>query len=239
VNLKAAEVSLLPMIETLPPYVAWAFALTTLAAIAIYLSALRATPGRRVFLTGAILTALLLLHGALALNGFYLPNASPPRFPLAPFPTIAVLLTLFFARAPGEVSNATLRRLTLLSAVRVPVELVLLWLFEHGQVPRLMTFEGRNFDILSGLTAPLVAWVAFRGGRVNRPLLLVWNLLTFGLLLNIMTVAILSLETPLQQFAFERPNRGVLYFPFIWLPAVVVPLVFVSHVVSLRRLLKR
>lgn len=227
------------MLETLPPHVAWVFALTALLAVAVYLHAVRATPGRRAFLTGAALAGLMALHAALAYKGFYLPNTNPPRFPLAPFPTIVVLLILFFARARGEVSDATLRLLTLLSVVRVPVELVLLWLFQHGQVPRLMTFEGRNFDILSGLTAPLVAWLAFRGGRVNRPLLLAWILLAFCLLLNIMTVAILSLETPLQRFAFEQPNRGVLYFPFIWLPAVVVPLVFVSHIVSLWQLLKR
>lgn len=227
------------MIETLPPHVAWVFALTALLSVAAYLYAVRATPGRRVFLTGAVLAALLALHAALAYKGFYLPNTSPPRFPLAPFPTIVLLLILFYARARGDVSDATLRLLTLLSVVRVPVELVLLWLFQHGQVPRLMTFEGRNFDIFSGLTAPLVAWLAFRGGRVNRPLLLAWNLIAFGLLLNIVTTAILSLETPLQRLAFEQPNRGVLYFPFIWLPAVVVPIVFVSHVVSLRRLLKR
>jgi hypothetical protein len=102
-----------------------------------------------------------------------------------------------------------------------------------------MTFEGRNFDILSGLTAPLVAWLALRGDKVNRLLLIVWNLLAFGLLLNIMANAILSLETPFQQFAFEQLNRGVLYFPFIWLPAIIVPIVFVSHVISLWQLLKQ
>jgi hypothetical protein len=102
-----------------------------------------------------------------------------------------------------------------------------------------MTFEGGNFDILSGLSALLVAWFAFRGSKINRPLLIVWNLFAFGLLLNIMTNAILSLESPLQQFAFDQPNRGVLYFPFIWLPAIIVPVVFVSHVISLWQLSKR
>ncbi len=114
-----------------------------------------------------------------------------------------------------------------------------LWLYQHGQVPQLMTFEGGNFDILSGLTAPLVAWLAFRGGKINHSLLIVWHLLAFGLLLNIVVTAILSLETPFQQFAFEQPNRGVLYFPFIWLPAIIVPIVFVSHIISLWQLLKQ
>lgn len=229
------------MIENLPGYVTWVFALTTFAAVIVYLYAVReASPRKRPpLLTACVLAALLGLHAALALGGFYLARTSPPRFPLGPLPTTALLLILFFASARRGVSAKALRILTLLSTVRVPVEFVLLWLYQHGQVPRLMTFEGRNFDILSGLTAPLVGWLAFRGGGVNRPLLVVWNLLALGLLLNIVTHAILSLETPFQRFAFDQPNRGVLYFPFIWLPAVIVPVVFVSHVISLWRLLRR
>jgi len=229
------------MIENFSAYVTWIFALATVSAVIVYLCAVWEASREKVFLflTAAILAVLLGLHATLALKGFYLVNTSPPRFPLAPFPAIVILLILFFASARDGASVKSLQLLTLLSVVRVPVEVVLLWLYQHGQVPRLMTFEGRNFDIVSGLTAPLVAWLAFRGGKTNRPLLIVWNLFAFGLLLNIVTNAILSLETPFQQFAFEQPNRGVLYFPFIWLPAVIVPAVFVSHVISLWQLLKR
>ncbi|HZI20693.1 MAG TPA: hypothetical protein VEY09_19145 [Pyrinomonadaceae bacterium] len=227
------------MVESLPPYVAWVFALTTVSTVIIYLYAVRAASRHKSFLTAAVLVILLGMHAALASNGFYLANTNPPRFPLAPLPTIIILLILFFAFSREGTSDKSLKILTLLSVVRVPVELVLLWLYRHGEVPRLMTFEGRNFDILSGLTAPLVAWFAFRGDKVNRPLLVVWNLFAFGLLLNIVANAILSLETPFQQFAFDQPNRGVLYFPFIWLPAIIVPVVFVAHVISLWQLSKR
>lgn len=36
-----------------------------------------------------------------------------------------------------------------------------------------MTFEGRNFDILSGLSAPLVYYFGFGGNRPNKLLLLI------------------------------------------------------------------
>ena len=228
------------MIENLPAYVTWIFALTTVSTVIFYLYALWETVRQKasIFLTATVLIVLLGLHATLAFNGFYLANTIPPRFPLAPFPSIIALLILFFVFARKGISVESLQVLTLLSIVRVPVELVLLWLYQQGQVPQLLTFEGRNFDILSGLTAPLIAWLAFRGGKTNRPLLIVWNLLALGLLLNIVTTAILSLETPFQQFAFDQPNRGVLYFPFIWLPAIIVPVVFVSHFVSLWQLLR-
>jgi hypothetical protein len=146
---------------------------------------------------------------------------------------------LFFASVRQDISIKSLQALTFLSIIRVPVEFVLLRLYQSGKVPQLMTFEGRNFDILSGLSAPLVAWLAFRRGQVKRQLLIAWNVLACGLLLNIVVNAILSLEGPLQRFAFEQPNRGVLYFPFIWLPAIIVPIVFVSHVINLWHLLKQ
>ena len=102
-----------------------------------------------------------------------------------------------------------------------------------------MTFEGRNFDILSGISAPIMAWLAFRNGKINRPLLLIWNVLALLLLINIVTNAILSVPSPLQKFAFDQPNVGILYFPFIWLPSTVVPIVLFSHLVSFYQLLKK
>jgi hypothetical protein len=101
-----------------------------------------------------------------------------------------------------------------------------------------MTFEGRNFDILSGLTAPIIFWVAFRNGKINRPLLIGWNILCLLLLLNIVTNAFLAFPGPFQQFAFDQPNRGVQFFPFIWLPSIVVPIVLFCHLASLCQLLK-
>lgn len=229
------------MIENFPILVSWLFAATTLATVLFYLSAIRAAD-RSTFSLGfttIIIILLLMLHAILAAEGFYLVNTNPPRFLLVPFPTIVILLLLYFAFVRKSLPVKSLQVLTLLSIVRVPVELSLLWLYQHGQVPQLMTFEGRNFDILSGLSAPLVAWLAFRRGRVKRGLLIAWHVLACGLLLNIVVNAILSLEGPFQRFAFEQPNRGVLYFPFIWLPAIIVPIVFVSHVISLWHLLKQ
>jgi hypothetical protein len=101
-----------------------------------------------------------------------------------------------------------------------------------------MTFEGRNFDILSGITAPIIFWLAFRKGKIKRPLLIIWNIFALILLFNIVTHAILSFPFPFQQMAFDQPNRGVLYFPFIWLPTVVVPVVLFAHLISLWKLFK-
>jgi hypothetical protein len=230
------------MIENLPDYVSWTFIVTTFLTVGFLLYAARQTNSRKNFplILAVTLVLLMIVHAVLAARGFYLVTSTvPPRFPLAPMPTIIILLAFFIIFAKKSFTTPALKALTFLHVVRIPVEIVLLWLYQNGLVPQLMTFEGRNFDILSGLTAPLVAWLAFRGGKTNRPLLIVWNLAALGLLFNILTNAILSLPAPFQQFAFDQPNRGVLYFPFIWLPAIIVPVVFVSHLISLWKLFSR
>jgi len=128
--------------------------------------------------------------------------------------------------------------LTFLHIVRIPVELVLYWLFLHQAVPELMTFSGRNFDILAGITAPFVAYYGLQKQLMGRKTLITWNLVALALLFNIVIHAVLSAPFAFQQLAFDQPNIAVLYFPFSWLPGFIVPVVLFAHLVSVRQLLK-
>jgi len=225
------------MIEGLPLYVPVIFLVTTLATI-WFLMAASKPAGASSFGYKGILFLVplwLLLTGFLATTDFYRnPTAMPPRvFVFAVWPATFLVVAYFIFFRRSFISKLSLKHLTLLQVVRVPVEIVLLWLFQAGQVPEIMTFEGWNFDILSGITAPIVYFLAFRNGSINRPLLIVWNLLALGLLANIVTLAVLSFQGPMQRLAFEQPNVGVTYLPFIWLPAIVVPIVLFAHLASL------
>ncbi|MFN6964839.1 MAG: hypothetical protein ACK4S4_13875 [Pyrinomonadaceae bacterium] len=231
------------MIGSLPTHVSIVFVLTTLAAIGFVFAAVR--PAGRDTLPIKLITFYipfwLVLTGILAVAGFYREfDVFPPRVAvLGVLPTAVVLLGCLFLFRRQLVERVSLRALTMLHVVRLPVEIVLLWLFQGGLVPREMTFEGWNFDILSGLTAPIVYWLAFRRGATNRPLLIGWNVAALLLLANIVTIAILSFRSPMQQVGFDQPNVGVTYLPFIWLPALVVPIVLFAHVASLMQILGR
>lgn len=122
-----------------------------------------------------------------------------------------------------------LKTLTYLHTARLPVELVLYWLFLAGYVPELMTFEGGSLDILIGIGSPLVGFFAFSRKQMNRKLLWVWNVSSIILLTNIVVRAALSVPTVMQQVAFDQPNTGILYFPFILLPGVIVLIVLISN----------
>lgn len=230
------------MINAVPFYVSAVFILTAITTAVIFLHTIKR--GAFSSTTTQILSFLipfwLVFQAILSIAGFYLQTDSiPPRLPVfAVLPALLTIILLFIFARKNFLARLPLKTLTWLHVVRVPVEIVLLWLFFAKQVPQLMTFEGRNFDILSGITAPFVAWLAFRGDKVNRPLLIIWNIFALLLLVNIVFHAVLSIPTPLQKFAFDQPNVAVLYFPFIWLPSVVVPIVLFCHLVSLWRLFR-
>ena len=42
-------------------------------------------------------------------------------------------------------------------------------------------------------------------------------------------MGLLSAELPIQQLAFDQPIKAIAFFPYILLPAVVVPLVIYIH----------
>lgn len=177
----------------------------------------------------------IILMGAgqsiLAINGFYQNTGTiPPRLFLVIFPMLAIVFSSLFSKKMQEwLGSFNLKTLTYLHTARLPVELVLYWLFLAGYVPELMTFEGGNLDILIGIGSPLVGFFAFSRKQINRKLLWVWNVSSIILLTNIVVRAALSVPTVLQQVAFDQPNTGILYFPFILLPGVIVPIVLISN----------
>jgi len=126
-------------------------------------------------------------------------------------------------------------RIIRLQVFRVFVEILLWFLFIDNLLPIQMTFEGRNFDVLSGLTAPLVAFLAFRN-KLSKPVLIAWNVICLGLLINIVTVAIISMPTPIRYFMNEPANTIVAQFPISWLPTFLVPLAYLLSFISIRQL---
>ena len=183
----------------------------------------------------------LCLHGILSYTGYYLNiDIIPPRITIALIPPLFLMLILFTTtKGKKWINQLDLKVLALLHVVRVPIELVLWWLFLNGAVPELMTFEGRNFDVFAGITAPFVYYFGFIKKSMGRKIIVLWNVLCLVLLLNIVVNALLSAPLPFQQFAFDQPNIAILHFPFTWLAAFVVPIVLFSHLVTVKRLLAK
>ena len=219
--------------EDLPAYISILFGFTTILTAWLFY---KATGNSKPVLL--IILIWLAVQALIAGSGFYtVTDTLPPRFLLLVLPPLLVIAGLFLSPNGRKfIDGLDLKSLTILHTIRIPVELVLFYLFTYKAVPELMTFEGRNFDILSGITAPVIFYFAFIRKQFDRKVLLIWNVICLGLLVNIVSNAILSAPFPFQQFAFDQPNIAVLYFPFIWLPCCVVPLVLLSHLAAFRQL---
>jgi hypothetical protein len=235
------------MIDNLPTYLTLTFALTTLATLLLFGWTIKNSNSQttRKQSTTIIIGLLiwLIVQALLTYNNVYNSdtNSFPPKIMLIGIlPTIVIIVLLFLtSKGRAFIDSLPIKHLTYLNTVRIPVEIVLFWLFLNKVIPELMTFEGRNFDILAGITAPIVAYFGYTKQKLSKRFILIWNFVCLGLLANIVVNALLSAPSPIQKFAFDQPNTAILNFPFSWLPTFIVPIVLFGHLVSIRQLLKR
>ncbi len=179
--------------------------------------------------------AWLFLVGIPAYYGFFeSTNSFPPRFIII-FAGIIIMIFYLYKRLKQVRFN--LHYALLIHALRLPVEIGLEQLYQKGLIPQLMTYHGWNFDILIGITAILL-WILYMLNKIqlNSKLLVAWNIAGMITLCNIVTLAILSSPLPIQLLAFNQPNIAVLQFPYIFLPACIVPIVFLTHLLTIRQI---
>lgn len=233
------------MIEDLPLYIPISFVLTCLATLFLFFrilqdATLETVRKNKIKIIGGIVSWIF-LQGVISFNDLYFSsiNTLPPKIFLFGILPCIVFMIWLFNNSAGKafIDSLPLERITFLNVVRIPIELVLLWLFLENTIPKIMTFEGLNFDILAGISAVFVTFIGFRQGKLNKRVFLVWNIVSLLLLINIIVLAFLSTPSPIQKFGFEQPNIALLKFPFAWLPTFIVPVVLFGHFVSIRRLL--
>jgi hypothetical protein len=185
-----------------------------------------------------VLIVWLLGLGALAGSGAFLQAGRiPPYFAAVGVLSSVAGVIFVFSRS----GTAVLRRIPAawlvgLQSFRVVVEIVLWALASQHRLSPLLTFEGRNFDILVGLTALPVAWLCLVRRAWLPHVALGWNIAGIAILLNIVIHALLSAPTPFQALRTEPPTTIIATLPYIWLPGFLVPLAFSLHAASLRRL---
>lgn len=221
------------ILADLPISVILFFLLTTLISLLMFMKTVR--NNRKVLIPVVI---WLVLHSAIALTGYYaVTGFILPRTAIGVFSPLVLIAVLFISpRGRRFLDTIDLKWAILHQMVRVLVEINLYIFFLHKQASEMMTLEGGNLDILSGLTAPL-AWYLYSKGTIRRKGLLVWNFICLGFVVNAIVRSILTAPFPFQVWSFEQPTTAPLYFPAILLLVYIVPAVLFCHFVSIRQLL--
>jgi len=203
-------------------------------------AARRVGPGATlgVRLAGVALGGWLALTAALAERGFFEDfYALPPHMLLAVGPPLLAVLALAASARLDPLLAALPPSWPIgAQAFRVVVEIVLWRLAVAGVAPEIMTFTGRNVDILVGLTAPIVAYGCFVRRAWPARVARWWNWAGVVILLNVVVQAQLSAPTRFRVFETDPPTTFIGDLPYIWLPAFLVPLAWALHAISLRQL---
>lgn len=194
---------------------------------------------RRAWAVPALFGLLLWIGGtgALAASGRLADfSAMPPPLMVVMVVTVALTLALAFSRVGTRLATQLpLWMLVGSQAFRFPLELAMHGAADEGVMPRQMTYDGCNLDILTGITA-LVLGIALYRGTVPPAVVKAWNLMGTLLLLAIMSIAIVSTPVPFRLFLNDPPNVWVTHAPFVWLPTLMVPFALFVHALLWRRL---
>ncbi len=176
--------------------------------------------------------AWLALTGGIAASGVLTDfSSTPPRILLLFLPTFVGTIASGLTRPGERLARLPLTFLVGFQAFRIAVEFLIHRAATEGVAPPQMSWNGYNFDVLSGISALLLfSFVE----RLPRWLVLAWNLMALGLLAWVVGIAILSFPTTFQRL--KPDNVWVAHFPFVWLPTVAVAAALAGHVAVFRKL---
>ncbi|MDN5200037.1 hypothetical protein QQ008_01660 [Fulvivirgaceae bacterium BMA10] len=195
---------------------------------------------RMILFVGVIVSWMTFISIA-SFRGFFRDfNELPPKFLIilvVPLVIFIVTITVFSKPVNHLLHQISYGWLTIIQSFRIVVEILLWGLFVNGTIPIQLTFEGTNFDILVGLTAPVVYFMIKKNEGSGKTLLYIWNIAGLLILMNIVITAVLSTPTPFRVFHNEPANTIVTEFPYSWLPGILVPIAYTMHILSLKKLI--
>lgn len=174
--------------------------------------------------TAAAVVVWMAVTGAVSASGLLEAPGVPPRAMIFMVGVNLLVIVAVFSRAGTRlVEGLPVAALVGFQAFRLPLELVLHRWYGEGVLPVQMTYEGQNLDIVTGILGLGVGlWLWKRGP--SRVVVWLFNLVGFGLLLNVAAIAILSSPVPFRTFTEGPPVLLVFHFPYGWiLPMCVAP----------------
>ena len=189
--------------------------------------------------TALVLTCWLVYITVLSLKGVFTSSAFPPKVPLLlVFPPF--LFTGFFfasGKFKSIINNTPIKWTVYFQTFRIIVELLLLGMAMNNMIPKEASLEGYNFDVLIGLTAPMVAWLAFSKKAIGKSTLIIWNICGFVTLSIVVFVFMSHAYFPHfwhKQYSILETGFGL--FPFTYLAGFLMPAAVFTHVFCLVKL---
>ena len=181
----------------------------------------------------------LLYTYLMAASGFLKDLSLPPRFPLLLIiPLFIFIGFLFRTKRNSAIIGAIPRSWPIyFQSFRIIVELLFVATVAQGLLHKEVSIEGYNFDMIFGLTAPVICLLVYRLKSIPEKIVLYWNYLGLAVLLS---VILLFLTTAFFPRVWGHDTSfiptGFLDFPFILVAAYLMPLAVFIHILSIVQL---
>ncbi len=182
--------------------------------------------------------AWLITHALVAESGVLEIDTLPPTIPVYWIATMTFSVMLVRSTVGKQLSMLPLGILVGLMAYRLPLEILLHLLYESGDLPVQMTWSGRNWDVITGVLG-LILGVVSIWRVLPWGLVLAFNVLGLALLLNVVTITLLSAPLSIRQFLNDPPVVLVFHAPYNWIVNVHVWTALTGHLLIFRALSAR
>lgn len=166
----------------------------------------------------------------------------PPRLPLLLLlPTILITTYFYSSFRNSEMLNAIPKKWPIyLQSFRIFVELLILQTFLAGVLPESASFEGYNFDILMGISAPFIGYFIYGNLEKYRTVAKLWNVLGIFMVLFVFVIVATSTYLPhLWGSDVSLVDLKFVEMPYLMLAGFLAPLAIFMHIFSLMQLAKK
>lgn len=170
-------------------------------------------------------------------SGVLYSDSLPPRIPLLIFfPVFQLSFVIILWKKNRELIKVIPQSaLIYIQSFRVLVELLILGMYLEHIVPKAATFEGYNFEIVTGLIALVVAYLVQKE-TIGRKGILAWNfagLISLAIIIFIITTSFYFPEfwgakSPLVSEEFT-------HMPYLLLAGVLAPMAACFHLISIKQ----
>lgn len=166
----------------------------------------------------------------------------PPRFPIfLIFPTFLFTgIFIYKNRNNAWIRNIKPATLIYIQSFRVLVEILFVFSITEGILPKLVTIEGYNFDMIVGILAPIVAYLVFNKKVASIKVALYWNYLGLAVLASVIFLFLSSTFAP-QIYNSEVPLISLepTKYPYTLIAGFLMPAAVFLHVLSIVQLSKK
>jgi hypothetical protein len=220
---------------------AWGITIIAVVTAAVFVWMFSLSRPRRAAILGAAVIAVMSLSAYLASIGLL---SRFDRFPPPMFVMIVAVFSIGIGLGCSRIGrlvadHVPLSQLIGLQMFRLPLELVMHRAGELGIMPPELSYSGYNFDIVTGTGACLLFVLMRARFAVPESALWGWNVWGAWCLLVIAGIAVTT--SPVVRLFGDDPrhvNTWVLFFPYVWLPVVLVTIAVAGHIVIARALMR-